>query len=107
MTKSKTRKAGEKVAAQEVGAKPSVHNGEAPVMPATPEAALVLADPAVRDFVEATAHAHGIPLLPADDDALVQAARRAAVIHAAVGAVGAALRGQAGLPGQAGTKSSA
>ena len=70
-------------------------------------AALVLADPAVRDFVEATAHAHGIPLLPADDDALVQAARRAAVIHAAVGAMGAALRGQAGLPGQAGTKSSA
>ena len=44
MTKSKTRKAGEKVAAQEVGAKPSVHNGEAPVMPATPEAALVLAE---------------------------------------------------------------
>ena len=64
-------------------------------------AALVLADPAVRDFVEATAHAHGIPILPADDDALEQAARRAAVIRAAVGAVGAVLSGQAG------TKSSA
>ena len=70
-------------------------------------AALVLADPAVRDFVEATAHAHGIPILPADDDALEQAVRRAAVIRAAVGAVGAVLSGQAGLPGQAGTKSSA
>ena len=64
-------------------------------------AALVLADPAIRDFVEATAHAHGIPVLPAEDDALEQAARRAAVIRAAVGAVGAVLSGQAG------TKSSA
>ena len=67
-------------------------------------AALVLADPAVRDFVEATAAAHGIPVLPADDDALELAARRAAVIRSAVGravAVGAAVFGQAG------TKSSA
>lgn len=59
-------------------------------------AALVLADPAVRDFVETTAQAHGIPILPADDDALEQAARRAAVIRAAVSAVGAVLAGQAG-----------
>lgn len=44
-------------------------------------AALVLADPAVRDFVETTAQAHGIPILPADDDALEQAARRAAMIR--------------------------
>jgi hypothetical protein len=44
-------------------------------------AALVLADPAVRDLVEATARAHGIPILPADDDALEQAARRAAMIR--------------------------
>ena len=44
-------------------------------------AALVLADPAVRDFVETTARAHGIPILPADDDALEQAAQRAAMIR--------------------------
>lgn len=48
-------------------------------------AALVLADPAVRDFVETTAAAHGIPVLMADDDALELAARRAAAIRAAVG----------------------
>ncbi|MEI6254920.1 MAG: hypothetical protein WCP30_19175 [Mycobacteriaceae bacterium] len=59
-------------------------------------AALVLADPAVRDFVEATAEAHGIPVLPADDDALETAARRAAIIRAAVGAFGAVLSGHAG-----------
>jgi hypothetical protein len=64
-------------------------------------AALVLADPAVRDCVEATAEAHGIAVRPADDDALERAAYRAAVIRAAVGAVGAVLTGQAG------TKSSA
>lgn len=59
-------------------------------------AALVLADPAVRDFVETTAQAHGIPILPADDDALEQAAKRAAVIRASVSAVGTVLAGQAG-----------
>lgn len=52
-------------------------------------AALVLADPAVRDFVEATAQAHGIPVRPADDDALEQAARRAAVIRYGIGQFGA------------------
>jgi len=67
-------------------------------------AALVLADPAVRDCVEATAQAHGIPVRPADDDALERAAHRAAMIRSAVGravALGSA------LVGQAGTKSSA
>ena len=52
-------------------------------------AALVLADPAVRDFVEATAQAHGIPVLPADDDALEQAASRAAIIRYGIGQIGA------------------
>lgn len=50
-------------------------------------AALVLADPAVRDLVEATAAAHGVPVQMADDDGLEAAARRAAVIRAAVGGV--------------------
>lgn len=47
-------------------------------------AALVLADPAIRDCVEATALAHGIPVVPDPDDALEAAAQRAAVIRAAV-----------------------
>lgn len=67
-------------------------------------AALVLADPAVRDCVEATAQAHGVPVIPAPDDALEAAARRAAVIRGAVGQV-LAIAGV--LAGQAGTKSSA
>lgn len=57
-------------------------------------AALVLADPAVRDFVEATAQAHGIPILPADDDALEQAARRAAMIRYGIGQLGAIVAGR-------------
>lgn len=73
-------------------------------------AALVLADPAVRDAVEATARAHGIPVRPADDDALEVAAQRAAVIRSALATVATAvggLAGQASQAGQAGTKSSA
>lgn len=54
-------------------------------------AALVLADPAVRDFVAATAAAHGIPLRPADDDALEQAAARAAMIRAAIAGIHAVI----------------
>lgn len=50
-------------------------------------AALVLADPAVRDCVTATARAHGIPVRPADDDALERAAQRAAAIRSTVGTV--------------------
>lgn len=56
------------------------------IRPGAP-AALVLADPAVRDCVEATAQARGIPVIPAPDDALDAAAERAAVIRAAVGLV--------------------
>jgi hypothetical protein len=52
-------------------------------------AALVLADPAVRDFVAATAEAHGIPVRPADDDALEQAVERAALIRYGIGQLGA------------------
>lgn len=67
-------------------------------------AALVLADPAVRDVVEATARAHGIPVRPADDDALEAAAQRATVIRSAL-TTAATMVGA--LAGQAGTKSSA
>lgn len=67
-------------------------------------AALVLADPAVRDLVETTAAAHGVPVLMADDDALEAAARRAATIRAAVGR---AVSVVGVLAGQAGTRSSA
>lgn len=51
-------------------------------------AALVLADPAVRDLVETTAAAHGVPVLMADDDALEAAARRARSIRASVAVIG-------------------
>ncbi|MCH9721314.1 MAG: hypothetical protein K0U67_04565, partial [Actinomycetia bacterium] len=64
----------------------------------------VLADPAVRDCVEATAAARGIPVRPADDDALVLAAQRAATIRSAVAAAATLAVGRVG---QAGTKSSA
>lgn len=47
-------------------------------------AALVLADPAVRDLVETTAQAHGIRVVLAEDDALEVAAARAATIRTAV-----------------------
>lgn len=55
-------------------------------------ASLVLADPAVRDFVETTAAAHGVPVLPADNDALEQAVRRAAMIRAVLGGVTSVVR---------------
>ena len=67
-------------------------------------AALVLADPAVRDFVEATARAHGIPVQPAGDDALEAAARRAAMIRAVLATALTVLGGPAG---QTGTRSAA
>ena len=50
------------------------------IQPGVP-AALVLADPAVRDLVEETARAHGIPVVMAEDDALEVAAARAATIR--------------------------
>lgn len=58
------------------------------IQPGVP-AALVLADPAVRDLVEETARAHGIPVLMADDDALEVAAQRAASIRSFVAGIGA------------------
>ncbi|MGV0992078.1 MAG: hypothetical protein ACOYBX_02660 [Mycobacterium sp.] len=58
------------------------------IQPGVP-AALVLADPAVRDLVEETARAHGIPVLMAEDDALEVAAQRAAAIRSFVGGIGA------------------
>ena len=67
-------------------------------------AALVLADPAVRDHVTATARAHGIPVRPSDEDALAAAEARAAAIRSAVGK---AVTLVGGLVGQAGTRSSA
>jgi hypothetical protein len=54
----------------------------------------VLADPAVRDCVEATAKAHNVPVLMADDDALEVAAQRAAVIRSVIGNLGALVTGR-------------
>lgn len=53
-------------------------------------------DPAVRDLVETTAAAHGVPVLMTQDDALEAAARRAAVIRATVGGVVNVLTGKPG-----------
>lgn len=47
-------------------------------------AALVLADPAVSDYVTETAAAKGIPIHYADDDALEVAVQRAAAIRSAI-----------------------
>lgn len=58
------------------------------IQPGVP-AALVLADPVIRDMVEETARAHGIPVVMADDDALEVAAQRAAAIRLFVAGVGA------------------
>jgi hypothetical protein len=58
------------------------------IQPGVP-AALVLADPAVRDFVETTAHAKGVPIRQADNDALEQAVQRAAVIREGIGLIAA------------------
>lgn len=67
-------------------------------------ASLVLADPAVRDLVETTAQAHGVPVRMAEDDALEVAARRAAAIRGLAGQAAAAV---GALLGQTGTRSSA
>lgn len=67
-------------------------------------AALVLADPAVRDLVESTARANGVPVRMADDDALEVAARRAAAIRGLAGQAAAVV---GALLGQTGTRSSA
>jgi hypothetical protein len=59
-------------------------------------AALVLADPAVRDCVESTAAAHGVPIRPAPDDALEAAVARAASIRFLAGQAMAGLGGLLG-----------
>jgi hypothetical protein len=41
----------------------------------------------VRDLIESTAQAHGIPVRQADDDALELAAERAAVIRHGIGQI--------------------
>lgn len=61
--------------------------------------ALVLADPAVRDLVETTAAAHGVPVRMSDDDALEVAAQRAAVLRAMVTGVASVLTGRPGATG--------
>jgi hypothetical protein len=43
-------------------------------------AAVVLADPAVRQCFEATAQAHGVEIRPADDDVMEDAEERAGQI---------------------------
>ena len=54
-------------------------------------AALVLADPAVRAAVTATAEAHGVPVRPAEDDALDAAQRRAAGVRSLLGRLTSAI----------------
>lgn len=68
-------------------------------------ATLILADPAVRDLVESTARAHGVPVRMADDDPFEDAVLRATGIRMAAGRVAAVLGGL--WVGQTGTKSSA
>jgi hypothetical protein len=55
--------------------------------------ALVLADPGVRQSVLATAAARGVPVRPADDERLADAARRAAAVRAKVAELQTALDG--------------
>lgn len=59
-------------------------------------AALLLADPAVADCLTATAQAHGVTVLPAADDAVDAAERRAAAIRGAIGAIAAVISPVAG-----------
>ncbi len=47
-------------------------------------AALVLTDPAVRECLQATARAHGVDVLPSDDDPVDVAAHRADRIKSAI-----------------------
>lgn len=54
-------------------------------------AALVMADPAVNQCFHATASAHGIPVLPADDDVLSTAGQRAEELRAKLGSLESAL----------------
>ncbi len=67
-------------------------------------AALVLADPAVRDLVESTARAHGVAVRMADDDPFEAAIARATGIRRVAGRAAAVL---SALSGQTATRSSA
>jgi hypothetical protein len=55
-------------------------------------AAVVLADPAVRQCFEATAQAHGVTLTPADDDVMEDADHRAERIKSLLGGISARIR---------------
>lgn len=70
-------------------------------------AALVLADPAVRDLVESTARAHGVPVRMVDDDPFESAVTRANTIRSWAGRAVATLGAVSGLLAQTGTRSSA
>jgi hypothetical protein len=50
-------------------------------------AAVVLADPAVRECLEATAAAHGIAIFPADDDVMEDADERAEQIKSMLASI--------------------
>ena len=50
-------------------------------------AAVILADPAVRGCVESTAHAHGITIVPAEDDVMEDADERAEQIKSMMASV--------------------
>ena len=50
-------------------------------------AAVILADPAVRGCVESTAHAHGITIVPAEDDVREDADERAEQIKSMMASV--------------------
>ncbi|SEH48087.1 hypothetical protein SAMN04489835_0306 [Mycolicibacterium rutilum] len=55
-------------------------------------AALVLADPAVAQCLQATAHAHGTAIVPADDGAMQTAQQRAELLRSKIGALNARFR---------------
>lgn len=55
-------------------------------------AAVILADPAVRECFEATAQAHGVTVVPAEDDAMADAEERAEQIRSVLAAVSVRIR---------------
>jgi hypothetical protein len=60
-------------------------------------AAVVLADPAVRQCFEATAQAHGITICAAEDDVMEDADHRAEQIKSTLDAISARIRSLSGL----------
>ena len=55
-------------------------------------AAVVLADPAVRQCFEATAQAHGVEIRPAEDDVMADADQRAAQIKSMLDVISVRIR---------------